>query len=163
MGTRGTLGFVIDGQSKVAYNHWDSYPDGLGLDVLRWLRTAIADSATLAEQARALRVVDSNSEPTDEDIERLSEFLNRSVGERRERPDWYQLLRETQGAPAAILRAGVVEDGSRYVGIEWEYRVDLDAGTFTAKDAYDSGDPTAWKLTDLPTDDEFVAALGDAG
>ena len=30
MGTRGAWGFIIDGKKKVTYNHWDSYPTGLG-------------------------------------------------------------------------------------------------------------------------------------
>lgn len=61
MGTRGIMGFVVDGQEKLTYNHYDSYPDGLGLDVLRWLRglnedtlpQARADAAKLVKEALA--------------------------------------------------------------------------------------------------------------
>lgn len=59
------------------------------------------------------------------------------MGGPSERPTWYQLLRETQGDPAAILRAGVIADGSRYVGVEWRYLVDFDAQTLVGEDAYD--------------------------
>lgn len=44
MGTRGTWGFVADGDEKLTYNHFDSYPDGLGVDVLDALREKIADA-----------------------------------------------------------------------------------------------------------------------
>lgn len=30
MGTRGALGFIKAGEHKVTYNHYDSYPEGLG-------------------------------------------------------------------------------------------------------------------------------------
>lgn len=133
MGTRGFVGFVVDGVEKIAYNHFDSYPSGLGIDVLAWLRIA-GDLNAAREAAQALRVVDPESEPTDEDIERLGGYLNSNVGERRERPDWYQLLRETQGNPAAMLDAGVIEDAANFpldsLFAEWGYIVDFDAEVF---------------------------------
>ena len=30
MGTRGMNGFISQGETKAAYNHFDSYPTGLG-------------------------------------------------------------------------------------------------------------------------------------
>jgi hypothetical protein len=183
MGTRGFLGFVVDGQEKIAYNHFDSYPGGLGTDVLGWLRKAHLGGAK--RLAAALRVVSSDSEPTDEDIERLGGYANRNVGAKRERPDWYQLLRETQGNPAAMLDAGVIEDGSSFpldsLMAEWGYIVDFDhevfevyrgfqkaahdQGRFAAREGgrYDGYYPVALiatlPLTDLPSDDAFVAHI----
>jgi hypothetical protein len=134
MGTRGFVGFVVNGTEKIAYNHWDSYPGGVGRDVLSWLRSAALDLEVLHGQAAALRVVTDEEEPTDQDIERLKPFTNTGVGERRERPNWYQLLRETQGDPAAMLRAGAIEDAGSFpldsLFAEWGYLVDLDARTF---------------------------------
>ena len=34
MGTRGALGFKINGEYKVTYNHFDSYMEGLGKEVI---------------------------------------------------------------------------------------------------------------------------------
>lgn len=159
MSTNGTFGFVIDGERKLSYNHCDSYPGGLGLDVLGWLRNAmVTHPGVLPHQARALRVVDGDSEPTDEEFEQLKEFYNPNVGGRSARPTWYQLLRETQGDPAAILKAGVMENGSNYVGIEYEYLVDFDASEFVARDTY-SNLTIRWALTDLPTDEAFIAVF----
>ncbi|SVD17359.1 uncharacterized protein METZ01_LOCUS370213, partial [marine metagenome] len=39
MGTRGAIGFTIDGQNKLTYNHMDSYPEWLGARILAMLRT----------------------------------------------------------------------------------------------------------------------------
>ena len=37
MGTRGVFGFRVNGEDKVNYNHMDSYPDGNGMAILRFL------------------------------------------------------------------------------------------------------------------------------
>lgn len=182
MGTRGFIGFVVDGQEKIAYNHFDSYPEGLGKDVLAWLRLDF-DIEFLRTAARTLRVVTDETPPTDDDIERLRPFTNRSVGERKERPDWYQLLRETQGKPGEMLRAGVILDASDFplssLFAEWGYLVDLDAetlevyrgfqqhhhswGRFAGRPGQDGYYPCAllksWPLSGLPDDEAFVSAL----
>lgn len=38
MSTRGAVGIVKNGVEKIAYNHWDSYPSGVGLEVVEWLK-----------------------------------------------------------------------------------------------------------------------------
>lgn len=188
MSTRGFIGFVVDGAEKIGYNHSDSYPSGLGIDMLTWLRTASV--AELAERTKALRVVESEAEPTDEEIERFRGSYDPSVGGPSDRPTWYQLLRKTQGDPAAILRAGAIEDASGFPGnslfAEWGYVVDMDTRTFEAyvgfqAEPHDKGRfasrprrelsvgtyyPVAlaasWPLDNLPGDEEFVAALESA-
>jgi hypothetical protein len=187
MSTRGFLGFVVDGQEKIAYNHFDSYPGGLGVDVLSWLRIAASEGTEhIAERARALRAAEG--EPTDEDIERLAPYTDTSVGRRGERPEWYQLLRETQGNPGNILAAGVYEDASDFpldsLFAEFGYIVDLDRGVFEAYRGFQNAPPTRgrfvgreardpstgyhacalvaeWKLAELPTDEAFLAAMGE--
>jgi hypothetical protein len=130
MGTRGFIGFVVNGEEKIAYNHFDSYPEGLGVETLKWLRNA--NLAEVVEQARALRVA-GDEKPTPEDVERLQEFTNLGVGE-SSTDDWYCLLRNTQGDPDAILRAGVIEDARGFpfdsLFCEWGYLVDLDRAVF---------------------------------
>lgn len=184
MGTRGFLGFVIDGQEKVAYNHWDSYPDGLGNDILTWLRSAVADRDSVIEKARALRVVPEHSTPAAEDIEALKGYADISVGSRG-LDNWYVLLRRTQGDMALILEAGVIEDASDFVKdslwAEWGYIVDLDALRFEVYRGFQQAPhsdgrfanrgpvvhaltgsyyPVAlvasWPLNELPTEDDFV-------
>lgn len=43
MGTRGAVGFYKDGKEKVGYNHWDSYPSGLGQVVVNYLKGKTID------------------------------------------------------------------------------------------------------------------------
>jgi hypothetical protein len=182
MGTRGFIAFVVDGSDKIAYNHWDSYPGGLGLDVLNWLRDALSDRDHLHQLIRALRVVDPKSEPTDEDIKQLRRWADTNVSS-QSLDDWYVLLRGTQGNPDAMLTAGVIEDASQFPAdslfAEWGYVVDLDADMFEAYEGFQQAPhsrgrfkdltpdrgyyPVAlkasWSLDALPTNDAFVAAL----
>ena len=38
MSTRGAVGIRMNGIDKIGYNHFDSYPTGLGDDILTWLK-----------------------------------------------------------------------------------------------------------------------------
>lgn len=179
MSTRGFVGFVINGAEKIAYNHCDSYPAGLGIDTLTWLRGV--DPEVLEGQARALRVVDPDSVPTDDDQRQLAEWADTSVGE-QSLDDWYCLLHKTQGNPALILRAGVIEDAGAFpcnsLFAEWGYLVDLDRGVFEVYEGVQqsphdrgrfAGRPSAcdgyapvalaasWPLAELPDDKTFAA------
>ena len=37
MGTRGLVGHIIRGRQKASYNHFDSYPPGLGLELMKFI------------------------------------------------------------------------------------------------------------------------------
>lgn len=177
MSTRGFISFVVNGETKTAYNHSDSYPDGLGTTVLGWLRKAHEGGAR--RMAGNLRVVDPNTKPTDEDIERLTAYAHVGVSTGR-LDDWYVLLRGTQGNPAAMLDAGVIEDAGEFprdsTFAEYGYVVDFDArvfemykgfqreahtaGRFAALPPHESGCfPVAlmasWSFDSLPTDEEL--------
>jgi hypothetical protein len=129
MSTRGTFGILIDGQEKIAYNHSDSYPSGLGLDIRDWLVRSLAmRPEVLPHQARALRLVDMDSEPTDAEIQQLKRYYNPNVDGPRARPTWYQLLRETQGE-------------------------------FVARDTYDASLGGSWAFDALPSIEEFLASF----
>jgi hypothetical protein len=147
--TRGFITFVIDGTEKTAYNHSDSYPDYLGVQVLKWLRGA--DIITVTEQARALRVADADSTPTTEDVQRLLPYANLGVGEQSPE-DWYCLLRETQGDPGLMLEAGVIEDASSFpldsLFAEWGYVIDLDAQRFEVYQGFQQSKPNAGRFAD---------------
>jgi hypothetical protein len=186
MGTRGFVTFVAGGTEKTAYNHFDSYPSGLGAEVLGWLHAARDSLDAVRDRVVALRVVDPQSTPSAEDIERLRKYAQEQVSSGR-LDEWYVLLRETQGDPHAMLEAGVIEDASDFpidsLFAEYGYVVDLDAESFEVYEGFQerphsrgrfadrgkrgsvTGDyyPVAlvksWPLADLPTCDDFVAAL----
>lgn len=185
MGTRGFITFVVDGTEKTAYNHFDSYPDGLGMDMLNWLRSGPVD----AEAVRALRVMDESTPPTAEDIVRLRGYSWNAAQhggpkDLRDGQQWYDLLHETMGNPARMLEAGAIEDASDFpcnsLFAEYGYVVDLDAGRFEVYEGFQRGAhsrgrfadrpgadgyfPVAllasWPLTELPSDEDFASATG---
>lgn len=182
------MGFVAEKKSVYVYNHFDSYPDHLGEVMLEWARNANADDPA---RIKAMRIVsDETDAPTREDVERLANYTNLSVNQQATgdtTPNWYQLLRETQGNPDATLAAGVYEDASNFpldsLFCEWGYVVDFDLGVFEVyrgfqKAAHEKGRfatkpgttwstgeyyPVAlmasWALEDLPNDESFLAEL----
>ena len=96
MGTRGAIGFIVNGEEKVSYNHMDSYPSYLGKELLKDL-TTISDLNILHENVRRISMVDASDVPelSPEEIANLKEFTNTSVGQG---DDWYSILRESQGS-----------------------------------------------------------------
>jgi len=129
MGTRGLYGFYKNGITKATYNHWDSYPEGLGLDLLEELREYTIEQ--LNETFDRIILVSESSKATDEQIEECKRYLDLSVSTRSSN-DWYCLLRQAQGS----LRPWV-KDGLRYMidnasfirdslFCEWAYIINLD-------------------------------------
>lgn len=96
MGTRGAIGFIVNGEEKVSYNHMDSYPSYLGKELLKDL-TTISNLNVLYENVRRISMVDACDVPelSPEEIANLKEFTNTSVGQG---DDWYSILRESQGS-----------------------------------------------------------------
>lgn len=161
MGTSGNMAFVADGKTKAGYVHFDSYPSGLGADVLEWLHEALNEQTGQAlTQVRNLVVVNDETTPTSEQIEALKRYANTNVSS-KQLDEWYVLLRETQGDPAATLEAGYMYGDTKiepyrlgYFG-EYTYVVDFDKRTFTASGyGHLLGH---WSFDELPTRAEFIA------
>jgi len=56
MGTRGLLGFIINGARRGSYNHWDSYPQGLGNAIVKFILSLNDEQIkTMAERVAALK------------------------------------------------------------------------------------------------------------
>lgn len=129
MGTRGAIGFIVDGKEKVTYNHYDSYPSSLGLEVLEFIaKTKIEE---IREGARKIEIVDEGSKPSAEQKARLKEFTDLGVAGQSD-DDWYCLLRQAQGNLGAHLKCGVMTDSHQFLSdslfCEWAYLINLDTG-----------------------------------
>lgn len=153
MGTRGAITFVHNGVEKTCYNHFDSYPSGLGTTMLDWLRSPDWDLDKVRALVAALRMVDEEATPTDEERERYAQYADTCVSTGK---DWYALLRRTQGNPAAILEAGVAGDSEEFpldsLFCEWVYVVDLDREVFEVYEGYQKSRPTKgrWATVETP-------------
>lgn len=129
MGTRGIMAFAHNGEVKAMYNHFDSYPSGLGDVLVKWMLAQDGDFSTAIEQFERLVAVEENSEPTEDQKLALVRYLDLSVGNKTD-GDWYNLLRETQGDPTEALKAGFFVDYFKFgydsLWCEYGYVVDLD-------------------------------------
>lgn len=138
MGTRGVIGFATEGNLKVSYCHYDSYPSGEGQGVLNFIRQVCEKNllATLEANAKALVMVASDSKPT---VAEQNYYLNKEQTadlkvSNRKADDWYCLLRGAQGAAGlALICEGALKhmiDSSDFpkdsLFCEWGYILDMD-------------------------------------
>lgn len=141
MGTRGLMGLVIDGEVKATYNHYDSYPSGLGEEILKLVRSGGISKAAAVH----LEVVDADAEATPEQIAKYSKYADTGVSS-GELTEWYVLLRHLQGDLEGYLEAGVMADGSAFATdslfCEWGYLINLDDNTLEVYKGFNKiGDP----------------------
>lgn len=67
MGTRGLIGFKVDGKYSGYYNQYDSYPEGMGFDIVEFIKNRLLTKDnvdTMKRMVSNLEVVDSNDDPT---------------------------------------------------------------------------------------------------
>jgi len=183
MGTRGTFGVVVEEKEKISYNHWDSYPEGLGLSVLAAARRIASDYDNYRVQAAKLRLVGEDKTPTERQIKQLERFSDTMVSSGK-KTEWYVLLRNLQGDLLGTLDVGYMIDGRAFTtdGLfcEWGWIVNFDEKTLECyrgfvkdgeiegrfKDDIPSrerGDPYqpihllgTFSLNELPEDHEFI-------
>lgn len=131
MGTRGLYGLRKNGIDKTTYNHWDSYPEGLGSNVLNFIRNhSIEEINNFYDK---IVLVDGNSTPTEEQKINCVEnnFVDLSVSTQSE-DDWYCLLRMTQGDLETLYQCDTpyMIDNNRYICnslfCEYAYIINLD-------------------------------------
>ena len=156
MGTRGAFGFIAGEVEKVAYNHFDSYPDGKGVEILQWIRQVVADGKLdeIRQQAAACRIVSDDVRPTPEDIAALTPYSNLGVSN-QSTDDWYCLTHATHGNLGAMLACGYIEDNASFpldsLFCEWAYIVDLDAEVFEVYTGFQKSLPKSGRWAGRPT------------
>lgn len=132
MGTRGVMGFRVDGIDKMTYNHFDSYPTCLGASIAEDAASILKSAGLngLKDMIRKLRVVDPKTEkPSKKDIACLNEWTDLNVSE-QSTSDWYCLTRNLQGKCKDTLKAGVIVDSGDFIYdslfCEWAYIINCD-------------------------------------
>ena len=139
MGTRHLIAVVKDGDFRIAnYGQWDGYPDGQGVDIVRFLRVPGNIDRLSAGLANVVN-------PTQEDFERLYAEVGHNMSEGN---GWFSLdvsKKFSKRNPSLSRDAGsdilelvssstgpiFVRDARGFAGdslfCEWAYVIDLDA------------------------------------
>lgn len=130
MSTRGALGFRNATKDKVTYNHSDSYPSWLGIQVMSFLHDT--PETELKEIANRIELVSDDVKPTPEQIEAYKKHADVKVSS-QSLQDWYCLLRNTQG-DLSHYRNGLrhMIDSHDFLKdslfCEWAYIINTDSG-----------------------------------
>lgn len=129
MGTRGAYGYRLKQKDKVTYNHFDSYLDGLGIEILEYVR--VTPTEKMLEVAKKIKLVQQDKKPTAKQIEACKKYANLNVGNNSIK-DWYCLLRDAQGKMEAFEDTPFMIDSQTFLKdslfCEWAYIVNLDSG-----------------------------------
>ncbi|TAQ87032.1 hypothetical protein B7494_g4649 [Chlorociboria aeruginascens] len=136
MGTNGLIGLITRGARHAAFNMYDSYPTGLGQDIVAFLLALKPEEYSEMDRLiSAITWVDRKSTPPVELQERYEKagFSDLQVSRQR-LDDWYCLLRNIQGEKLLpAIKAGLVghlceeieflKDG---LFCEWAYFIDFE-------------------------------------
>jgi len=129
MGTRGCFGVRVNGEDKTSYNHFDSYPDGLGNDVLKDLKALLDEGGHKMRSLAEVPLLNTKTPPTEEQKKRFEPYADLTVSE-KSLDDWYCLTRNLQGEFRKSLELGAFPDKGGFLAdslyCEWAYLVNLD-------------------------------------
>jgi hypothetical protein len=157
MGTRGTYGFRKDGSDKLTYNHFDSYPDGLGKTMIEFVQESTDEQ--LGAYAQEMVMVDSNVPATPKQVEACKQYFDGEVGNRMS-TDWYGLLREAQGTPSEYAKGlRYMIDNSDFVKdslfCEYGYIVNMDEGVLEFYKGFNKNPDADGRYAQIDATDEM--------
>lgn len=135
MSTRGYLGLKKNNKLKGHYNHFDSYPSGLGAYVIETLNKINKDKRieVLNDTYDYIQLVNESDKPTQKQIEecRLAKVDDLLVSS-QSYDDWYCLIRDAQGELDIYINKVIpyMINGNDFLQdplfCEWAYIINLD-------------------------------------
>lgn len=130
MGTRGAFGFKFDQKEIIFYNHWDSYPSGLGNDIVNYVKS-VTDWNLVRDKVTQFNCVNEEIHPTPEQKLRAYQLGTVNLGVSKENDnDWYCLTREAQGNVNLTLDLGFGVTSNSFLRdslfCEYAYIINLD-------------------------------------
>ncbi len=124
MSTDGIIGFKLDDEMKVTYNHCDSYPEGLLFQIVDYIKK---NSNVFMNNFNSIKMVNIRDYPSEEQVRKCSQYYDGTVSKKSKR-DWYCLLRRAQGDLDAYVDCGCMIDYSRMFkkgSYDWAYIIDI--------------------------------------
>ena len=168
MGTRGAVGFKLNDEYKVTYNHFDSYPSGLGEEVIAFINKVVEESGLdkLKANVKKLKLVTEEQNATPAQIKKYEKYSDKNVSS-GDLKEYYVLLRQVQGADGLeeIYKGDldIMIDGLEFLKdslfCEYAYIINLDTNCvelyrgFNEKPQEDN--PLPFKQTTRREDDSY--------
>lgn len=159
MSTRGILGFVVDGQVKITYSPYDSYPSGLGAEVLSFVRRIVEEGnlPLWRKLANDLVLHDGEQKVESHDLELARQIVELDNETRRKtlvrgtfvvttESPWEEVLTTLNGNPEKILTMGHVVEEPYFAAdslfCEWGYVINFDESTIEVYKGFQSSPGT---------------------
>jgi hypothetical protein len=156
------MGIRVDGVDKLAYNHFDSYPSGLGESMVSDVRTLLKRKAGIdgfRSLARDLMLVDGKGKPTESQKKHLRPVTDLGVSSQSD-DDWYCLTRDLQGDLKKTLEFGFMIDSHEFAAnslfCEYGYIVNLDDLTFEVYRGFQEKEHDAGRYAKVARDAETI-------
>ena len=137
MSTRGAIGFIKNKQYKVSYNHWDSYLEGKGVEVVNFIKNNSVER--LNEIFDNMIMVNQTDIPTEKQRKEILKFWKNNNIKNEWDPkhfgsgtaDWYYYLSVTNGYPEYYNKGlRYMTDDKEFINdtlfCEFAYLIDLD-------------------------------------
>ena len=134
MSTRGSWGIKYKGVTKETYNHMDSYPTGLGIQMSRFLMAVLKDcqyeTDAMLKELRTMfyriSMVGFDDLASEEQIEKYRKYAEEDTTD-EELKEFYRLLRKTQYNPLFYYEDKELDVMNPNNGDnEFSYMIDLD-------------------------------------
>lgn len=157
MGTRGTYGFRKDGKDKLTYNHFDSYPECLGANIVEFIKeTPVEELKAICDR---IVMVDEGGMPTEKQIKECAPWTNLGVSGMSTR-DWYCVLRNAQGDLDAFKKGlrYMIEYGNFIkdsLWCEYGYIINLDDNALEFYIGYQSTPQEGNRYGETPNDEGY--------
>lgn len=138
MSTQGLYGVFVGGQLKVGYNHYDSYPEGLGLYTLAAARRIQGDRTNYLIKAKKLKLVDESKPPSPKQRKQLARFADESAPQEG-RKSWHTMLSKLQGDLLGTLDSGYMRDYAYFAEsplCQYAWIIDMDDWFFECYRGY---------------------------
>lgn len=154
MGTRGLIGFILNGDLNGSYCQYDMYPSGVGRALqLELAGTDILTESIFAElrpMAARMQTVKASDTPTEEQKKALRHLHeNVSTGN-----DFYAYLRKNHGTLLGVLKTGIMTNDSDFIQdslfCEWAYIFDFDKETVHILKGFNQHRSAEWKHARAP-------------
>lgn len=155
MGTRGIYGIRKNNVDKTTYNHFDSYPSGLGKQISEFF--ADADLVKLGDVFDSIQLVKHDDIVTEDISENIPVEFQRQLCNGGQKT-FYNYLRNAQGDLSVYLKGlKYMIDNHNFIKnslfCEWGYIVNLDTGKLEVWEGYQKS-PTEGNRYGTTTDED---------